>query len=120
MRKISKADKALLKIAFCRIDVTAMAVATGTIAGLLLCAATALLLVKGPVAGAEVGTHLRLLGIYLPGFTVTWTGSLVGACYGMLLGMSIGSIVAIMWNFTHYLYITAMVMRASWLRLMVD
>jgi len=120
MSKISKADKALLKIAFCRIDVTAMAVATGTIASLLLCAATVILLLKGPLTGTNVGAHLRLLGIYLPGFTVTWTGSLVGAGYGMLLGMCFGSVVAIMWNFTHYLYITAMVMRASWLRLMVD
>lgn len=120
MGKISKADKALLKIAFCRIDVVAMAVATGTVAGLLLFLATTVLLIKGAPAGVEVGPHLGLLGIYLPGYTVTWLGALLGAVYGLLLGGVAGAIVAGMWNFTHYLYMTAMVIRASWMRMMVD
>lgn len=118
--KITKADKALLKIAFCRIDVTAMAVATGTILGLLFFLATVVLLVKGAPPGTEVGPHLELLGIYLPGYTVTWTGGLVGAIYGLLLGAFIGGLIAGMWNFTHYLFMTAMVIRASWFRMMVD
>ena len=120
MSKITRADKALLKIAFCRIDVTAMAVATGTVVGLLLSLTTAVLLVKGSPPGVEVGPHLELLGIYLPGYTVTWAGALLGALYGMLLGTVAGAVVAGMWNFTHYLYMTAMVIRASWLRMMVD
>ena len=120
MTKISKADKALLKIAFCRIDVTAMAIATGTVVGLLFFLTTAVLLVKGASPGIEVGSHLKLLGIYLPGYTVTWVGALLGAVYGLLLGAVAGAITAGMWNFTHYLYMTAMVIRASWMRMMVD
>jgi len=120
MNSISRADKALLKIAFCRIDVTAMATATGAVVGLLLFLATAVLLIKGASPGVEVGPHLEMLGIYLPGYTVTWWGALLGAVYGMLLGAAAGAIIAGMWNFTHYLYMTAMVIRASWMRMMVD
>lgn len=120
MSKITRADKALLKIAFCRIDVLAMAAATGTVAALLLFLATAVLLLKGAAAGTEVGPHLEALGSYLPGYTVTWTGALLGALYGLLLGAFAGAVVAGMWNVTHYLYMTAMVIRASWLRMMVD
>lgn len=120
MTKITKADKALLKIAFCRIDVTAMATATGTVVGLLLFLATAALLIKGTSPGAEVGPHLELLGIYLPGYTVTWVGALLGAVYGLVLGAAAGAIIAGMWNLTHYLYMTAMVIRASWMRMIVD
>lgn len=72
MNVISDADKALLKIAFCRIDVTAMAAATGVVAGLLLFLATAVLLLKGAPPGGEVGPHLGLVGHYLPGYSVTW------------------------------------------------
>jgi hypothetical protein len=120
MSRITTADKALLKIAFCRIDVTAMATATGTVVGLLLFLATAVLLAKGAPPGVEVGPHLELLGIYLPGYTVTWLGALLGAVYGLLLGAAVGAIIAGMWNFTHYLYMTAMMIRASWMRMMVD
>lgn len=120
MTRIANADKTLLRIAFCRIDVVAMAIATGTVSGLLLFLATAVLLVKGAPPGLEVGPHLELLGIYLPGYSVTWVGSLIGAGYGFLIGAVIGSLTAGMWNFTHYLYVTAMVIRASWLRMMVD
>lgn len=120
MNNISRADKALLKIAFCRIDVAAMAIATGTVVGLLLFLLTAVLLIKGASAGVEAGPHLKLPGIYLPGYTVSWWGTLLGAVYGMLLGVAAGTIISGMWNFTHYLYMTAMVIRASWMRMMVD
>lgn len=120
MTRITNADKALLKIAFCRIDLVAMAIATGTVSGLLLFLATAVLLVKGAPPGMQVGPHLQVLGVYLPGYSVTWVGSLLGAGYGLLIGAAIGALTAGMWNFTHYLYVTAMVIRASWIRMMVD
>ena len=120
MNNITRADKALLKIAFCRIDVVAMTIATGTVVGLLLFLATAVLLIKGASPGIEIGPRLELPGIYLPGYTITWTGALFGAVYGLLLGAAAGAIIAGMWNVTHYLYMTAMVIRASWMRMMVD
>lgn len=120
MSKITNADKALLKIAFCRIDIMAMAVATGTVIGLLLFLATAVLLLKGAPQGVEVGPHLALLGSYFPGYAISWFGAVVGAAYGMLIGSVTGILIAGMWNFTHYLFMTAMVIRASWLRMMVD
>jgi len=100
--------------------VIAMATATGTVVGLLLFIATAVLLIKGAAPGIAVGSHLKLLGIYLPSYTVTWVGALLGLLYGLFLGAIAGAITAGMWNFTHYLYVAAMVIRASWMRMMVD
>lgn len=97
-----------------------MAVATGSVIALLLFLVTAVLLIKGSAAGSQVEPHLQILGIYLPGYSVTWAGAGLGAGYGLLLGALAGAVVAGMWNVTHYLYMTAMVIRASWLRMMVD
>jgi hypothetical protein len=48
---------------------------------------TAWLLIKG---GPKVGTHLQLLSHYFIGYSVSWTGSLVGFGYGVLTGGIIG------------------------------
>jgi hypothetical protein len=53
------------------------------------------LLIKG---GESVGTHLSLLHYYLPGYSVTWFGSLVGALYGLLYGYVFGFSVAFIYN----------------------
>jgi hypothetical protein len=113
-------DKAILVAAFARIDVAAYAIASGTVCAVLLFAATAMLLIKGPHPGLEVGEHLSLIGIYLPGYDVTWAGGLLGAFYAWLLGAMAGFVLALLWNLTHYLYITAIVVRAAWWRMMAE
>lgn len=113
-------DKAILMAAFARIDAVAYAIAAGTVCALLLFAATAILLVKGTQSGVEIGQHLSLIGIYLPGYDVSWTGGLLGAFYAWVLGAVAGFVLALLWNLTHYLYITAIVVRAAWWRMMAE
>ena len=65
------------------------------IGGLGLFLVTAWLLVKG---GEHVGAHLNLLGQYLVGYSVTWTGSLVGLIYGALIGGVLGWSIGKLYN----------------------
>lgn len=113
-------DKAVLMVAFARMDVVALAVALGSVAGLLLFAATVTLLLKGAPAGGHIGPNLGTLGIYLPGYSVTWGGSIFGAVYGWLVGATIGFFAATLWNLTHYLYVTLAALRALWWQMMAD
>lgn len=119
-RARTRTDKAILMAAFARIDKIAYAIAAGTICALLLFGATTALLIKGPQPGVGLGEHLSLIGIYLPGYDVTWAGGLLGAFYAWLIGAAIGYVLALLWNLTHYLYITAIVVRAAWWRMMAE
>ena len=72
-----------------------VAIVTGMVGGFALFAATLWLVIKG---GANVGIHLGLLRSYYPGYSVTWTGSLVGFVYGALTGAILGWFVAWLYN----------------------
>jgi hypothetical protein len=120
VQKLMHADKAVLLAAFGRLDVVAMAVAMGTVCAVGLALLTVALLVKGAPAGMPVGPHLGLLGIYLPGYAVSWGGSVIGGVYGWVIGAVIGFVWALLWNLTHYLYIILVVVRAHWWRMMSD
>jgi hypothetical protein len=52
--------------------------------------ATNVLVIRG---GSDVGSHLRLLHVYFPGYTVTFVGSLVGFVYAFVLGYGVGRIL---------------------------
>jgi len=67
----------------------------GVICGVVLFLMTALLLVKG---GEVVGPHLVLLGQYLPGYDVTWSGSFLGLLYGLVLGFIFGFFASWLYN----------------------
>lgn len=68
-------------------------IAFGLILGLSLLVATDVLVLKG---GEGVGRHLGLLGVYLPGYSVTFIGGLVGFVYAFVIGYGMGrSIIAI-------------------------
>lgn len=114
------ADKAVLMAAFARIDPVALAVALGAVGAMLLALMTIVLVLKGAPPGSAVGPHLALLGVYLPGYTVSWGGSVVGALYAFVIGGAIGFVWAVMWNLMHFLYIILVVVRAHWWRLMGD
>ena len=85
----------LVEAAFARIDPVALGAAFGTIAGLLVFLATAGLLVQG---GVLVGRTLGLLGYYLWGYSVSWTGAWVGLIEGGLGGFTFGYVVATLRN----------------------
>ena len=107
-------DKAILKATFARIDPIAMAIAGGTVMALGLFTATAILLIKGMLFGGAVGPNLQVLGAYLPGYSVSWPGAVIGAAYFWLIGAALGWVLAILWNFAHYIYIGLIVVRTMW------
>jgi protoporphyrinogen oxidase len=81
----------LLRRAFARYDPLALGLSLGTVFGVGLFLATAVLLVKG---GDPIGPNLSLLGVYLLGFEVTWTGAVVGALEAAALGLGLGAALA--------------------------
>jgi hypothetical protein len=115
-----RADQAVLMAAFGRIDVVALAVAMGTVFALGIFLMTVTLLIKGAPPGLRVGPHLGLLGIYMPGYSVSWAGAVIGAVYAWIAGAALGFVWAALWNLTHYLYIILVVVRDRWWRLMGD
>lgn len=81
----------LIGQAFARFDPVALGMALGSIAALLLLAGTAVLLLEG---GDPVGPTLSLLGQYLTGYQVSWTGALIGFVEAGVLGFGLGWLMA--------------------------
>jgi len=106
-------DHEILSAVFAKMDVPAMAVAAGVLGSLLLFMATATLLLQDVPDHIPVGPHLDDLANYLPGYSVTWGGALVGACYGFLLGAVGGFAAAVYWNLTHYVALGVMLISSA-------
>ncbi|MGZ8268143.1 MAG: hypothetical protein ACXWUU_11865 [Burkholderiales bacterium] len=98
----------IVKSAFARVDIVALAVAAGVLGAVLLFVATAWLLLRGAPPGVQVGPHLGLLAHYLPGYSVTWSGCAIGSLYGFLFGSCSGALVGALWNLIHYAYLLAL------------
>jgi hypothetical protein len=78
-----------------RLNARAWGVALGLLCGIGLFIATNILILKG---GPVVGPHLGLLGAYLPGYRVTFTGSLIGLGYGIVIGYAAGWLMGRVYN----------------------
>lgn len=78
-----------------RLQARVMAAVCGVMGGTAVFVMTAWLLIKG---GPQVGPHLQLLGQYFFGYTVTWTGSLIGFLYGAAIGAVIGWGIGAVYN----------------------
>ena len=98
----------IVRTAFARLDAIALAVAAGTLGAVVLFAATACLLLRGAPPGVQVGPHLGLLAHYLPGYSVTWPGSLIVLAYGFAIGFCAGAAVGVFWNLIHHMYLLAL------------
>lgn len=81
--------------AFFKLDRLGFGLALGATGGLLLFLATLLLAITG---GEVVGPHLGLLCQFLPGYRVTFPGSLIGTAYGFGLGFCVGFVVSMLYN----------------------
>ena len=110
LRDRPSAPYPLLLKAFTRLDKTALGVAVGAICALTVWGATTLLVAKG---GREVGPTLALLGQYFVGYTVTPSGSVVGALYGFLTGFLLGWTAAAIRNAIIAIYVHIVVFRAT-------
>jgi uncharacterized membrane protein len=67
----------------------------GLIFGIGLFAMTAILLIE---SGPNAGYHLRLLGHYFIGYSVTWKGAFIGFVWAFALGAIIGSSIGMIYN----------------------
>ena len=94
--------------AFARVDPVALGVAVGTLVGSGIALATAALLLRG---GPLVGLHLQRLAFYLPGYSVSWGGALVGLLEGAALGCGVGALMAWIWNGYHRMFVALVVAR---------
>ncbi len=94
-RESTEVDAQLLRKAVARLRASVMAVVFGFAGGTGLFVATIWLLIRG---GEKVGQHLSLLGNFFPGYSVSWSGSLIGFLYGVMFGMAIGWSIAWIYN----------------------
>ncbi|MHC4594862.1 MAG: hypothetical protein ACYS9C_10585 [Planctomycetota bacterium] len=67
----------------------------GLIFGVGLFAMTAILLIE---SGPNTGMHLRLLGNYFIGYTITWKGAFIGFLWAFAVGAIIGWSIGIIYN----------------------
>ena len=86
---LNEADMRLLKTAV-RMNMIVMAIAFGLLGGSILWLSTIILLLRG---GYNVGLHLSLLSVFLPGYSVTWSGAWVGLGWGLIFGGLSGAIL---------------------------
>lgn len=78
-----------------RLNAHAWGLALGIVFGVGLLVATNILVLKG---GPVVGPHLALLGAYLPGYRVTFAGSVVGLIWGAVIGYAAGWVLGSVYN----------------------
>ena len=84
-----------LNAAILRLNGRAWGIAAGLLLGGGLFVATNILVLKG---GPNVGKHLRLLGVFFPGYSVTFVGSIIGFIYAFVLGYAIGRLIGGVYN----------------------
>ena len=88
--EISQITKSLV-----RFNEQGWGLAFGTLAAVGLFVATLVLVIRG---GVNVGEHLSLLSVYLPGYSVSYFGSLIGFVYAFVIGYGAGRTVAAFYN----------------------
>jgi len=84
-----------IRRAYDRVSEQGWGLALGLLAAAGLFLATAILVTRG---GETVGPHLGLLGVYLPGYRVSWTGAFLGAAYAFFFGYGAGRTIATIYN----------------------
>jgi hypothetical protein len=84
-----------LSRAVIRIQSSVLALVGAMLGGMSLFIATIWLVIKD---GENVGAHLGLLSHYFIGYSVTWTGSVFGLCYGALVGGVFGWTIGFIYN----------------------
>lgn len=79
-----------------RLHARAWGVATGMLLGVGILVATLFLVIKG---GENVGAHLGLLSIFMPGYSVSYGGAIIGFVYLFVVGYALGRVVSAVYNF---------------------
>jgi hypothetical protein len=106
-------DHQMLSAVFAKMDVPALAISLGVVCSIAMFLATAILLVQDVPDNYPIGPHLGALADYLPGYSVSWPGSVIGTLYGFLAGMVAGFFIAVYWNLAHYIAIGIMLIKSA-------
>lgn len=85
-----------LQGALLRMNARAWGIGMGLLLGAVLFLATNILVIRG---GPNMGQHLGLLAIYLPGYSVSFVGSLIGFVYAFVGGYGLGRLLGAVYNF---------------------
>ena len=97
--RFSQEEWQMIGQAVARLRASVMAITFGIAGGTILFLATIWLIIQGPTAGAtHVGPTLGLLSNYFPGYSVSWSGAVVGFFYGCLTGAIAGFVTALLYN----------------------
>ena len=89
--KLTPQEEKLLRQTVARMNEQGWGITFGLLGGVGLFLATAILLIRG---GENVGAHLGLIGVYFPGYSVSWVGACVGFVYAFVAGYAVGRTVA--------------------------
>ena len=95
MQQDNHAIERMVLIELMRLNGAILGLVLGLLFGFGIFLATNFLLLKG---GEVVGPHLSLLGQFFIGYTVTFSGSLIGFLYGFVVGFGLGYIIAGLYN----------------------
>lgn len=79
-----------------RLHARAWGIAAGALLGMTLFIATIILVIKG---GPNLGQHLGLLGVFLPGYTVSVQGAFIGFVYLFVIGYALGRLTGTLYNY---------------------
>lgn len=90
----SDAEREVVR-AVARLKAAVVGLLFGLMAGITLFAMTAILIIEN---GPRTGEHLRLLGHFAPGYTVTWPGAFIGFAWAFLFGGAIGWCTGFLYN----------------------
>lgn len=85
----------VIRKALVRFNEQGWGIAMGLLFGVGLFAATNILILRG---GENVGQHLGLLAAFMPGYRVTFVGSLIGFVYAFVLGYGVGRTIGTVYN----------------------
>lgn len=93
--RLTHQEEQALRNSLLRANEQGWGITIGLLLGVGLLLATIVLVVRG---GPHPGPHLGLLGIYFPGYSVTWIGGGIGFVYAFVIGYAIGRTVATIYN----------------------
>ena len=93
--RLTPDEQQTLQKTLLRIHERGCGLAVGLLFGLVLFVSTNVLILRG---GPVIGPHLGLLGVYFPGYRVSFLGSLVGFVYAFVIGYGAGRVIARTYN----------------------
>jgi hypothetical protein len=91
-------DQKELRRAVTRLNARAWGIAGALVLAVGLFAATNILLLQGAPEGQSIGPTLAQLRYFLPGYSVSFLGSLIGFVYGFVIGYVVGRAVGTLYN----------------------